>query len=235
LTTATTVLQDYFVAAMIPLGLLALFILAALSSLRVDAFLIPTKSVGNNVLSTFIRSNTAIAAKGGGKPSGRPAGKAKNRKTDNATSKSKKGPSAAGGTPKQSSRAAQMNQKKTQSSHAPPWQVVSKKDMARNVQAEKNRRELAQQEGIHNVKEEVAIKVSKSFLSNEDKALLAWKRFSQSPQDEIDFLGAYLDKQLPPRLGAPEVAFLGRSNVGKSSLLNQLVNSDTARVGKTPG
>ena len=36
-------------------------------------------------------------------------------------------------------------------------------------------------------------------------------------------------------MGVPEVAFLGRSNVGKSSLLNRLVGSEMARVGKTPG
>lgn len=35
--------------------------------------------------------------------------------------------------------------------------------------------------------------------------------------------------------GAPEVAFLGRSNVGKSSLLNALVGSAQARVSSTPG
>jgi GTP-binding protein len=127
------------------------------------------------------------------------------------------------------------NQEKQSSSQAPPWQVVSKKDMAKNLQAEKERRKLAQQ-GIHNAAvEDREYSISKSFLSPQDKALLAWKRFKSSPTDEIDFIGAYLDKQLPPRLGAPEVAFLGRSNVGKSSLLNNLVGSDSARVGKTPG
>jgi GTP-binding protein len=33
----------------------------------------------------------------------------------------------------------------------------------------------------------------------------------------------------------PEIAFLGRSNVGKSSLLNTLVGEKTARVSQTPG
>lgn len=183
-----------------------------------------------DVRSSLTTTTTSLQAarRSGAKPT---SGKAK--KKSNVAPKAKKGP--AGPTPKQMSRASQMNQKKKQSSHSPPWQVVSKKDMAKNIQAEMKRRELAQTEGIHNVKEEISFTVSKSFLSNEDKALLAWKRFSHSPQDEIDFIGAYLDKQLPPRIGAPEVAFLGRSNVGKSSLLNQLVNSDMARVGKTPG
>ena len=41
--------------------------------------------------------------------------------------------------------------------------------------------------------------------------------------------------QFPP-CGAPEVAFLGRSNVGKSSLLNRLVQRrKLARISSTPG
>src|ERR1700689_2016593 len=35
--------------------------------------------------------------------------------------------------------------------------------------------------------------------------------------------------------GAPEVAFLGRSNVGKSSLINSLIGSREAKVSSTPG
>lgn len=35
--------------------------------------------------------------------------------------------------------------------------------------------------------------------------------------------------------GAPEVAFLGRSNVGKSSLINALLGSQQAKVSSTPG
>jgi GTP-binding protein len=34
---------------------------------------------------------------------------------------------------------------------------------------------------------------------------------------------------------APEIAFLGRSNVGKSSLINKLVGSKEAKVSSTPG
>lgn len=45
---------------------------------------------------------------------------------------------------------------------------------------------------------------------------------------------ARLDRLPPPRL--PEVAFAGRSNVGKSSLLNRLLGRRAlARVSKTPG
>ncbi|HEY6147186.1 MAG TPA: GTPase, partial [Thermoanaerobaculia bacterium] len=38
-----------------------------------------------------------------------------------------------------------------------------------------------------------------------------------------------------PTGGVPVVAVVGRSNVGKSSLLNRLLGSQAARVGKTPG
>lgn len=38
-----------------------------------------------------------------------------------------------------------------------------------------------------------------------------------------------------PPAGPPEVAFLGRSNVGKSSLLNSLLGTKLAHVSSTPG
>src|SRR5271165_1658307 len=49
------------------------------------------------------------------------------------------------------------------------------------------------------------------------------------------FVTAAVDsKQFPPP-GAPEIAFLGRSNVGKSSLINSLVGSKIAKTSNTPG
>ena len=38
-----------------------------------------------------------------------------------------------------------------------------------------------------------------------------------------------------PAPGPPEIAFLGRSNVGKSSLINSLLGSKVARTSSTPG
>jgi GTP-binding protein len=41
-------------------------------------------------------------------------------------------------------------------------------------------------------------------------------------------------RQFPPA-GAPEIAFVGRSNVGKSSVINSLVGSKIAKTSNTPG
>ena len=49
------------------------------------------------------------------------------------------------------------------------------------------------------------------------------------------FLLSALDAAHFPAPSAQEVAFLGRSNVGKSSLLNALVGSKQAKVSATPG
>ena len=47
-------------------------------------------------------------------------------------------------------------------------------------------------------------------------------------------LSAFAPEHFPPS-SVPEVAFLGRSNVGKSSLINALVGSKQAHVSSTPG
>ena len=52
----------------------------------------------------------------------------------------------------------------------------------------------------------------------------------------IKFMGGFENvSDLPNHPTIPEFAFVGRSNVGKSSLVNALVGSDVARVSNTPG
>ena len=49
------------------------------------------------------------------------------------------------------------------------------------------------------------------------------------------FLAAARDVSHFPAPSVPEVAFLGRSNVGKSSVINSLVGTKLARTSSTPG
>lgn len=49
------------------------------------------------------------------------------------------------------------------------------------------------------------------------------------------FILAASDEKHFPAPGLPEIAFLGRSNVGKSSVINSLVGTKLARTSSTPG
>ncbi|MFN3814436.1 MAG: ribosome biogenesis GTP-binding protein YihA/YsxC [Aquificaceae bacterium] len=50
---------------------------------------------------------------------------------------------------------------------------------------------------------------------------------------KVEFLGSYWDDF--PESGVKDVIFVGRSNVGKSSLINMLVEKNVAKVSKEPG
>lgn len=53
---------------------------------------------------------------------------------------------------------------------------------------------------------------------------------------EISYIGSFHSVELCPAHSLPEFAFIGRSNVGKSSLINTLFGrKDLARVSKQPG
>ena len=129
---------------------------------------------------------------------------------------------------------------------SPPWQVLGKKDMITHVENEIARRERIRigidspsAGNINNERHKADVSGSSQLMSTADRSMLGWKRFNPvTTPSGLTMIGAYLDKRLPPSLGVPEIAFLGRSNVGKSSLLNRLVSKaggDSARVGKTPG
>jgi GTP-binding protein len=54
--------------------------------------------------------------------------------------------------------------------------------------------------------------------------------------NEAVFVGSFYDAKQIPRTGFSQIAFAGRSNVGKSSLINRILNrKNLAQVAKTPG
>ena len=50
-----------------------------------------------------------------------------------------------------------------------------------------------------------------------------------------EFIGAFASTGALPNSREPEVAFIGRSNVGKSSLINAVFKSEIAKTSRTPG
>ena len=169
-----------------------------------------------------------------------------NKATAKTSRKTKSTMSATSIAPSELKQGAKKKSTGASSKPAPPWQVLSTKEAKLNIEREKERREKARQ-GIHENPaslESSKKTLSKNFLNEADQRFLKWRRFNPvTAPNGMRFVGSYLDRRLPPSLGVPEIAFLGRSNVGKSSLLNRLVStasgrsasSDQARVGKTPG
>jgi GTP-binding protein len=69
----------------------------------------------------------------------------------------------------------------------------------------------------------------------EEKSIVPFLPFYLPMRYTPQFLLSALSAAQFPAASVPEVAFLGRSNVGKSSLLNALVGEKAARVSQTPG
>jgi len=66
-------------------------------------------------------------------------------------------------------------------------------------------------------------------------ALCQHSRHSETVKVSTRFVTSAAAPHQFPAPSAPEIAFLGRSNVGKSSLINSLVNSKIAKTSNTPG
>jgi len=174
-----------------------------------------------------------------------------NNKITKSKKKDKDSPTASGSRNSSNSNSSDSRTNPSKkSAHLPPWQIMSSKDIKKNIQSEKQRRNSINQGTLSsssgNVPDDQAVvadvSASSSLFTNMDRFLFNWKRFDIKKIESMTFEGAYLGTRLPPQLGVPEVAFLGRSNVGKSSLLNKLSKKatqakqlDEAVVGKTPG
>ena len=69
------------------------------------------------------------------------------------------------------------------------------------------------------------------------ETIIECRDFNIDAQRKFEFCGGYKSLSTLPIYGLPEIAFIGRSNVGKSSLLNTLTgaNKKVAVVSQTPG
>jgi GTP-binding protein len=81
--------------------------------------------------------------------------------------------------------------------------------------------------------------VPKEFIRTNihGRALVVCRPFSIDGPKKFQRIGSYTDQKLIPKFPIPEIAFIGRSNVGKSSLINCLtgLNKNIALTSKTPG
>lgn len=76
---------------------------------------------------------------------------------------------------------------------------------------------------------------AKSSILGEN--IVTCRDFSLATPKTIEYVNSFKSFNSLPALSLPEFAFIGRSNVGKSSLLNTLsgTNKKIATAGKTPG
>ena len=82
---------------------------------------------------------------------------------------------------------------------------------------------------------DIVIHAKKTTISGQN--IINIRNFNLQSPKQFDFLGAFKSERDIPSYYLPEIAFVGRSNVGKSSLLNCLtgMNKKIAVASKTPG
>lgn len=60
-------------------------------------------------------------------------------------------------------------------------------------------------------------------------------QMAQMKKPDVRFIKSGVTEDQYPPTEVPEIAFVGRSNAGKSSILNAIAQSNVAKVGQTPG
>ena len=82
---------------------------------------------------------------------------------------------------------------------------------------------------------DIVIHAKKTTITGQN--IINIRNFNLQSPKQFDFLGAFKSERDIPSYYLPEIAFVGRSNVGKSSLLNCLtgMNKKIAVASKTPG
>lgn len=80
--------------------------------------------------------------------------------------------------------------------------------------------------------------IAKTVIKNANilgQNVVTCRDFSVNSAKTAEFVGSYPAVEQMPIFSIPELAFLGRSNVGKSSLFNCLIGTKVAVSSKTPG
>ena len=109
----------------------------------------------------------------------------------------------------------------------------------RQQQQQQRKQQQEQQQQQHSYDDNEDIQSARSYAQRTitGKNVIVCRPFSIDSGKVYDFLGSYTSANTVPIYPLPEIVFLGRSNVGKSSLFNCLtgLNKKVAVESKTPG